>query len=444
MTGAPVYRYVPYSGYPQVLPTASGAPMGIVIDATAEAAFRRLWGMTLLERNLRLVERLGGRRIHVVVRAQDRQRAGRRRFSGDATPHVEAVTGDPIGAVDGLVRRAQGPVILLQGQGVYDRRVLAALWQQQPPALGTEGGQPLEALMALVDGGQDLDVAGVADWAAWTRRRLGDEGVRRLDLADVESRVSLLRKTVAPRVFDGGAAEGPPRADAYLKQLAGKGVNDLIGEFVHPPIEFLLTRLVAQTPLTPNAVSYLIVLLSMVGLYLFATGRLWEGIAVNLVRGVVDGVDGKLARLTLRETKNGNVLDHGTDTAYLPLLFLAFGWSLSAGQWLSGPAVATGLLQVCYWLNRVFASWFRTFLGADESEFRAVDRFVRRFEPKRNIFILILIVAMACGSPRAGLYAIAVLTAAFMLYRMARLDFEGRRRQGKARAAAVGRAQSAE
>ena len=72
-------------------------------------------------------------------------------------------------------------------------------------------------------------------------------------------------------------------------------MNDLVGEFVHTPFEFFLTRLVTYTPLTPNHISYLIILLSLAGLYFFFSGQFWAGIAVNIVRGIIDGVDGKLA-----------------------------------------------------------------------------------------------------------------------------------------------------
>ena len=89
-------------------------------------------------------------------------------------------------------------------------------------------------------------------------------------------------------------------------------------------------------------------------------------------------------------------------------------------------AITSYILQFFYWLNRVLSSWFRTFLGVDESEFRPLDRVVRRFQPKRNIFILIMIIAMLFNAPAAGLYCITALTGFFFFYRVARLDQEGR------------------
>lgn len=428
-----VYTYVPYSGYPQELPAASGQPMTVMLDACAPDAFRRLWGMTLLERNLRLVERLGARAVHVFVREEDRRKAEKRRFPALTTPVFHAVDGSPLAAMLDLVDQTDGPVLLLEAVGLYDRRFVAQLWQTAAPALGTQRGEALAAAALLVDARVDAPESALRDWTTFAEYCLQHSGATRVDLAAVENRVSLLRKSVLPRVIRVGDRAALKRADAYLRELAGKGVNDIIGEYIHPPIEFFLTRLAAYTPLTPNLLSYFIILLSLAGLYFFAAGRLWEGIAVNLVRGVVDGVDGKLARLTLRESRYGNLLDHGTDTVYLPLLFLSLGYALSNGDPLSGPALATYGLQICYWFNRVFSSWFRLFLGVDESEFRPIDRLVRRFQPKRNIFILILIIAMFFQAPVWGLYGITALTGFFLCYRVARLDYEGRRLQREAR-----------
>jgi len=422
-----VYNYVPYSGYPQQLPTASGQPLTVVIDACEPFAFRKLWGMSLLERNLRLVERLGASTIHVFVSSGDLPNAEKRRFPATTTPVYHAVT-DPSRAFREMVGQIEGPVLFIEAVGLYDRRHISQLWQTSQPAVGTQGGQLLEAL-ALLFRPESINKAigeNRLDWREVAQTCLLDPRVVHVDLESVESRVSLLRKTVPPQVIRIASPTTLRRADQYLRELAGKGINDLVGEFVHPPIEFFLTRLVAYTPLTPNHISYLIILLSLTGLYFFFSGQFWAGIAVNLVRGVIDGVDGKLARLTLRESKNGNLLDHGTDTVYLPLLFLSLGYPLCGDDVLSMPAITSYILQFFYWLNRVLSSWFRTFLGVDESEFRPLDRVVRRFQPKRNIFILIMILAMLFNAPAAGLYGITALTGLFFFYRVARLDQEGR------------------
>lgn len=427
-----------YDGYPQVLPTASGKPMTVVIDATNAAAFQPLWGMSLLERNVRLVERLGAQHIHLLVHPEEHLRAGQRRFPGLRALEIHLIGTDPVSFLRQLVECAPGPVLLLEGQVVYDRRLVAALWQCPAPAAVAGGKDGVDSAVLLADASSSPLLAGDG-WDGLGRGFLAAENLHQLISGEVAAHISLLRKTIAPqgiRVEDQGSLR---RADAYLKDLAGKGVNDLMAEFVHPPIEFFLTRLVARTRITPNQVSYFNTLLNVGAIPLIALGWLWTGIALNLLRGVFDGVDGKLARLTLRESKSGDSIDHVVDRLYLPVFFLALGLHLGGGDWTSRPALVSYLLQSFYWANSLLASWFSYFVGASIGEFRPIDRLVRRIWPKRNICVLLLLVSMLFNSPLYGLYAMTWLSGFMVLYRVVRLEQEGRRlRSERARATEKG------
>ena len=419
---------VPSTGIPLVVPSAVGDLPEVVIDATDPAGFLRIWGMTLVERNVRLVERLGARHIHVLVGPENRQGL-QRRFSGPGQIQVHANIDNPLAAAQHIVQQAEGPVLLLEGVGLYDRRFIGALWQQSMPALGADRGSALTTLALLVTAAVPLLPTGnrFSSWSQVQQALLAKKDSFPVDLNNIESHISSLRKEVPPAVLRVNDASGRHRAKNYLKALAGKGVNDVMGEFVHPPIEFFLTRLVAFTPLTPNQISYFNALLNIAALPLLATGNLWEGLVLNLVRGVMDGVDGKLARLTLRESQGGDQIDHVVDRLYLPLFFLALGWHLSAGMWNAPAAMAAYVVQGFYWTNRLLANVFHNFLGVSSGEFRPIDRLVRRIWPKRNICVLILLIALLVGQPLGGLYTMTALTAAMTVFRLLRLNQESRR-----------------
>ncbi len=428
MHNADVHPYQPYTGYPQDVPTHYGTPMLVVLDATADAAWLPLWGMTLLERNLRLVERLGAARVHVIVRPDDAARVRRRRFPASLEPVVETRTAMTVARE--LAATAAGPVLLLEAAALYDRRAVHVLWQSRAPALLVAGSSPTRAAALLLPPGAELpDDGNEGDWNALQQILFDAPETCRVPLETVEQRVSLLRKSVAPLVLRIHDQASLRQADAYLKELAGKGVNDLMAEFVHPPLEFMLTRLVARTRITPNQVSYFNLLLNVVALPLLAGGWLWTGLALNLLRGVTDGVDGKLARLTLRESKGGDRVDHVVDRLYLPAFFLALGWHLSGGNLTALPALSSYFLLVFYLANRLLATWFGYFVGASSGDYRPVDRAVRRFWPKRNICVLILLLSLSAGQPEAGLHAMTALTGLMVIYRIVRLHQEGHRIQ---------------
>ncbi|MFT7695148.1 MAG: phosphatidylglycerophosphate synthase [Candidatus Latescibacterota bacterium] len=417
--------YSPYSGYPHVLQTASGTPLTVIIDATQVAAFQLLWGMSLVERNVRLVERLGAERIHLFVRPENQQQVAQRRFPGLCEPVIHSVTTSPIGSMRELVQQAQGPVLLLEGLVVYDRRLISALWQHPAPSILCDQDSSGALLVdpesgALLNGGE---------WGQLVQNFLREESVFQLAPEELETHIASLRKFVQPKLIRVEDKVSLQRADDFLRDMAGKGINDLVAEFLHPPIEFFLTKAVARTRITPNQVSYFNALLNIVAIPLIAFGWLWIGIACNLLRGVMDGVDGKLARLTLRESKGGDRIDHVVDRLYLPLFFLALGWHLGGGNWLSTPAIVSYVLQGFYWANRLLASWFANLFGASSGDFRPIDRLVRRIWPKRNICVWLLLISMVFDSPLLGLYAMLGLSAGMTLYRIIRIDCEGRRLQ---------------
>ncbi len=91
--------------------------------------------------------------------------------------------------------------------------------------------------------------------------------------------------------------------------------------------------------------------------------------------------------------------------------------------------LAVYVRQVFSWLDVLFASWFGHFLGVSSGEVRPVDRLMRRFWPRRNVTMLILTVSALLSQPRAGLYCVTGLTILLVLFRMVRLDQEGRRQR---------------
>jgi hypothetical protein len=280
--------------------------------------------MSLVERNVRLIERLGAERIHLFVRTKNKQQVAQRTFPGLCDPVIHPVTASPIGTMRELVQQAQGPVLLLEGLVVYGRRLLSALWQHPAPSiLCDQDGSA--ALLVDPDSGALLNGD---EWVQLVHNFLREESVFRLAPEELETHIASLRKFVQPKLIRVEDKVSLQRADDFLRDMAGKGISDLVAEFLHPPIEFFLTKAVARTRITPNKVSYFNALLNIVAIPLIAFGWLWIGIACNLLRGVMDGVDGKLSGLTLRESKGGDRIDHVVDRLYLPLFFLALGWHL--------------------------------------------------------------------------------------------------------------------
>src|SRR5205814_3101970 len=103
-------------------------------------------------------------------------------------------------------------------------------------------------------------------------------------------------------------------AERVLVEAAQKGAQDFPA-LVHAPIENLLVSHLCKTAITPNQLTAFSNIVAGGATLLFTTGHLSLGIALALAVGVLDGLDGKLARLKIETSKMGR-LEHWFDALF--------------------------------------------------------------------------------------------------------------------------------
>lgn len=107
-------------------------------------------------------------------------------------------------------------------------------------------------------------------------------------------------------------------------ELVNKPLDAPICRYFYRPLARPLTILFLRTPFTPNAISVISILLSLVGCYIAASAdpmtHVW-GLVMLLGGGIVDANDGEVARLRLESSKTGAWLDAmGDDMARIALI----------------------------------------------------------------------------------------------------------------------------
>jgi phosphatidylglycerophosphate synthase len=121
---------------------------------------------------------------------------------------------------------------------------------------------------------------------------------------------------------------------------------------------------------------------------------------MGLVMSVLDSVDGKLARLTLRESKSGNWMDHGSDFVY-------FGIWLAVVGMVAGVGPSRWLLAGGWLLDRGIAGIFRLLRKRELNDWAPVDAAFRLVVIRRNIFLLVLGAGVIAGVPHLSVAALA-------------------------------------
>ena len=199
-----------------------------------------------------------------------------------------------------------------------------------------------------------------------------------------------------------------------------KGPPDIPAWF-HAPIETFLVSRLCKTPITPNQLTLFCNVVAWTVTILLVTGHLAWGLGLALIVGVLDGLDGKLARLKLETSKAGK-LEHLFDALFENSWWLALAWHLSVSGKLPDAFSYLGLLIGAEVLNALARASIVRYYGKSISELGTFDRIFRLVGGRRNIYVWILALGLIFGTPAGAFKLIAwweAVTAAVQLARVA-------------------------
>ena len=193
-------------------------------------------------------------------------------------------------------------------------------------------------------------------------------------------------------------------AERLLRNNTQKGALDFPA-YVHEPIEKWLVSHLCHTPITPNQITLATAVLGLSVAILYASGNLLAGVVIALLIGVLDGVDGKLARLTERTTKIGkgeHALDYVLEMSWWAALAFHFQ---STGQ-----LPYAGWIWLAFFISDVIdrlAKWTveRRF-GRKLDDLSHFDRLVRSIAGRRNIYTWLCALFVLIGLPAEGFLAL--------------------------------------
>lgn len=100
-----------------------------------------------------------------------------------------------------------------------------------------------------------------------------------------------------------------------ILENASKNPSDFLAYYVHKPIENKLVAFISNFNITPNQLTIIVNILAYTVTALFFLGHLLPASILSFVVGIVDGLDGKLARVKLKISKLGS-LEHSFDLLF--------------------------------------------------------------------------------------------------------------------------------
>lgn len=207
-----------------------------------------------------------------------------------------------------------------------------------------------------------------------------------------------------------------------LKLEKDKGASDLLAHYVHRPLENKMVLYLLDTRVTPNQITILTNIVAYVVAALYFSGFLLVGSVLSFVVGLMDGLDGKLARARNQTTKLGK-MEHAFD------LLFEFSWLIALALFLnrsSGEALPLVLSLFSILFIAFYRYCYDTFSRAMNVSLDVYGGFEMRFRRiagRRNLYNIHILVGVLSGFPLYSLMSITVhagLTAIVYAWRTAK------------------------
>lgn len=388
----------------------------------------KLCGLSLLERNLQLLEALDIRKVTIMLgpRGKPIQRyLDKKNGLGMKIEYVEGGDGwsPPI---------VGGEFLLLEGDRLFDARIIEALLDRGEATLAIDRridkarGLPKvlmgDSVKAIGENLEEWD--GVYIGAALCTPQLlrillddspqgGDRleslGIGYLDISQIPTYIAEMRRDLPISWIRIENGKDLKRAKELLIERTQKGTLDLLAWYVHRPIENRITYYLSEWPITPNQLTIFTNIVAYFATFLFLQGYLLWASLITLVVNILDGVDGKLARARGVTTKLGHI-EHSFDLLFEQSWYIAFAWYIFSGSGSLLPLVLGLVMLLLDSFNRHCSMQFKQVMGVSLADYARFDRLFRRFDGRRNIYTLYMLAGAIFGLPLYALMAMAAHT----------------------------------
>src|SRR5438874_3807777 len=372
-----------------------------ILIADAPKALIELCGVNLLERLLRILQRLGFRRAIVfsitpeIVEAELAKRSwAREQVIIDLVPCA-------IGPLTAKLLLEQSPSerFLIVPANIYcDARLLAALCAKDSSAALVDSNPPefAQSLIrnpcrpALVT--RDfLFALSPAPFFEELKKKIDNREIDIVNAAEEDDYIVPMRRHVRPLCFSATPERNRRVAERVILDSAQNGTLDLPA-YIHGPIETGIISFLCKTRITPNQITIAGLIIGCSATAAFALARVGLGILAALIFGIVDGLDGKQSRVKIEMTERGK-WEHHLDYWIENSWWAAIAFHL----WRSGqfPNVFyfLALLIGSHLLDEFAKRRVKMAKGRLLDDVTPFDRAFRLIAARRNVYVWIL----ACG-----------------------------------------------
>ncbi len=186
-----------------------------------------------------------------------------------------------------------------------------------------------------------------------------------------------------------------------------KGTLDFIAWYFNRYFENFFVYVLADSKITANHVTFVVNIFGFFVLFLFLVHYWWIGLILLILINILDGVDGKLARLRMKESKAGH-MEHSFDQLYEQAIYVGIG----LGAYFIIDSVYVIFILIIMILmdsfNRHCSMQYKEVMGITLADSSRFDQIFRKFDGRRNIYTLHILIFGILGHFEYAIFSICV------------------------------------
>ena len=397
-----------------------------LIDARNPACSVKIFSISLLERNLRLLALQGIQKAFVLT--NENSQVNFRPDFGKFKPIAVDICRVTKPLMKFLSEREDfknKDLLLMEGHAVYQETLIHDAAVADRDLLFVNSEKPMPALIRI---SQKL-WSGIQQ-SSDDLKGLVTEIAAKAESVDISRKLIYmrnLRKSIQPYAFTVNDNREAKAAEKFLFEITHYGAIDVVAKYFYKALSKILVGWFAKTPVTPNQITLTSIVFAFSVSPVFALGFLSWGILLALVVSILDVCDGKLARFTYRTSEKGDLLDHVADRLNIYLYYIGYGVGLKmagyVAEWETAGLLIAGVVAG-HILDKVAARTFRHFHNIRIHDFSPLDGYARLFLPRRNIFIYMMLTGLLVGDPVLLYIVYAVWMYLYVLFHFGRVIIE--------------------
>lgn len=364
------------------------------------AALFTVGGRTLLERQIIQLSRQGVTRFYII--SEETDAAAIKGACDKANQYIEVMP-SIYSVLEKAPRLVDQACLFTHGSMLLDERITAELITRSEETLlayqqCSDGSRTPFAIKAPLENPAFGSLAQLAE-------HLGPK-TPAFNVESLPTYIANRRRDIPILAHQVSDPDALPALTDKVLDTAQKGTLDWPARWIHPYFENMAVKLLLPSFVTPNMITLLTGILGFWITYLFATGQMVAATIGAMLVGVLDGVDGKLARTKMLESNVGE-LEHLLDKAveYSWYFAMSYYFASTYGNAVWGLAVIAVFFA---WAETVQGEFYRRLTGVQLDDAGTFEKYWRLIGGRRNTFIWSFLPFAVAGYAYEGLWMIAL------------------------------------